>query len=261
MNFFWLYDLPSFWLILVVTLFFVFIGVGGFLITEPFIKRWIGSAPESNRLVSNFISLIGVFYGITLGLIAVAAWGGYCAASETLSKEALYICNMYKIANLFPEPTKSQLKKELKETTRYIIEDAWPIQQQGLIPKGGNTEKIESILYRFDPKTENDKIVFSEEIDQLKMMLDAKREREGNITFGLPAVIYCVMFIGAFINISMTWFFVGTKKSLHVLLTTLACVLIGSLISIVVAMDYPYCGKFGIAPKAYQTIYNDVMSK
>ena len=200
-----------------------------------------------------------MFYGITLGLIAGAMWENYNATKKVLSKEASYLGCMYKGSEGFPEPVRTELKKELKEITRYIIEEAWPIQQKGLIPEGGRTSKLENILYNFQPETENEKIIFSKELDLLYSMLELRRERKESTLSGLPEELYLVLFVGAIINIAITWFLVATKKGLHIMITTLAGVLIGSLVFLVIAMDYPYRGQFSVTPEAYQIIYSDVM--
>jgi hypothetical protein len=259
MNFFWVYDISNLYLFLIVAVFFVLIGVIGFLITKHFVERWLGPSPVSIHMVIGFIEIIGVFYGITLGLIAAAMWGNYNATKAVLSKEASYLGCMYKGAEGFPEPVRTELKKELKEITRYIIEEAWPIQERGLIPMGGRTSKLENIMYNFNPKTEGEEIIFSKELDLLYLMLEIRRERKENILSGLPEELYLVLFVGAIINISITWFLVATKKGLHIMITALAGVLIGSLVFLVIAMDYPYRGKFSVTPDAYQIIYNDVM--
>jgi hypothetical protein len=261
MNFFWVYDISNVYLFLIITGFFVLISVVGFLITEHYMERWLAvdSSSSNNDMVSGFISLIGVFYGITLGLIAVATWSNYTATDAVLSKEASYLGCMYKGTEGFPEPVRTELKKELKEITRYIIEEAWPIQQRGLVPMGGRTAKLEHILHNFNPQTEGNKIAVSKELDLLYSMLEIRRERKDSIGSGLPEELYVVLFVGAIINISMTWFIVGTKRSLHLVVTSLAAILIGSLIYLIIAMDYPYSGQFSVTPDAYQLIYNDVM--
>ncbi len=259
MNFLWVYNIKEWQLLLLIVVLFVLIGVVGLLITEPSIKRWLGSPPSSNDLIANFLQIIGVFYGITLGLVSVATWGEYSKVDEISSKEASLLGCMYKGATAFPEPVRSEMKNEIKGITRYIIKEAWPIQQKGLIPEGGRTARLENILYNFQPKTENEKIIFSNELALFNSMIEARRDRKETITSGLPDVLYWVLFIGAAINICTTWFLVSTKKGLHIIITAMTSILIGSLIFLIITMDYPYIGKFSVTPEAYQLIYSDVM--
>jgi len=37
----------------------------------------------------------------------------------------------------YPEPQRTELTTLLREYTRYVIEEAWPLQRQGLVPPGG----------------------------------------------------------------------------------------------------------------------------
>lgn len=261
MNFFWVYDISNFYLFLIVTGVFLLIGVGGLLVVGPFVKKWLGPAPASNDVVGNFTALIGTFYGITLGLIAVATWQHYSEADSMSSKEASLLSVMYRNAHGFPDPVKSEIKKELKEITRYIIEEAWPIQKHGVIPRGGTTTRLENILYDFNPKTENDSVILQKQLDLLNSVIESSRGRKENITCGLPAMLYIILFIGAFINISITWFHVAVRKGMHVIITAMSCILIGSLMFLIIAMDYPYYGEFSVDPYAYQLVYDDVMKE
>ena len=71
---FWLYDLPLPLMAVLICLPCLAFTWGGLLVLRPRVRRWLGPQPGANELVSTFLSAYGVFYGLMLGLIAVATY-------------------------------------------------------------------------------------------------------------------------------------------------------------------------------------------
>ena len=59
---------------------------------------------DANDAVSGTVQAIGVFYGITVGLIAVGVWNTNSNASELVSKEAASIGALYRDVCGYPLP-------------------------------------------------------------------------------------------------------------------------------------------------------------
>src|SRR5688572_1147936 len=83
-----------------------------------------------NDAVSGTVQAIGEFYGITVGLIAVGVWNTNSNASELVSKEAASIGALYRDVSGYPSPVRDELRWNLRQYTVFIINDAWPAQQQ-----------------------------------------------------------------------------------------------------------------------------------
>ena len=117
MSFFLIYNRSNWRLLIVFTLLFATFGI----ITERTIKKWLGHMPAANDIVSNFLSIIGVFYGIMLGLIAIYTWSNYSEIERLLSKEATKLGALHKNVSYLSSRYENQLKKELVAISRYII--------------------------------------------------------------------------------------------------------------------------------------------
>jgi hypothetical protein len=84
MNMYWVYDLPN-WLFAVLT---VAIGLIGFYATRKYVRRVHGDEISHNDIVGFFLGTIGLFYGITLGLVAVGTWQTYSDVDTKVDQEA-----------------------------------------------------------------------------------------------------------------------------------------------------------------------------
>src|SRR5215813_718678 len=107
------------------------ISLIGLLLTRRFILPHLHYHEGTNDAVSGTVQAIGVFYGITVGLIAVGVWNTNSNASDLVSKEAASIGALYHDVSGYPSPLREDLRARLREYTVFVINDAWPAQQRG----------------------------------------------------------------------------------------------------------------------------------
>jgi hypothetical protein len=88
----------------------VFVGgtwVGAVLV-RPILRLFALKQTEWNGLVSAGLSCFGVFYGLLLGLLAVAAYQNFSEVDGYVSDEALILAGMYpQLKDAYPEPLES----------------------------------------------------------------------------------------------------------------------------------------------------------
>src|SRR5260370_19960560 len=107
MNMYWLYELPN-WLFGVLTIAVTAaVGLSGLHTTRRWVRRVHGGRHLHNEVVGYYLSAVCVFYGITLGLLAVGAWQTYSGVENKVGEKAaagLGPCKRV-IAISCPQPT------------------------------------------------------------------------------------------------------------------------------------------------------------
>ena len=126
MDFYWIYEIPVFVSFILIAGPFTLFGIVGLKVARRTFHKRIGYSHDRNEQVSFFLSSMVVFYGITMGLVAVSTWENVVDVQDRVSKEAAGLAALYRDISSFPEPSKSELQGLLKEYTRYTIEVAWP---------------------------------------------------------------------------------------------------------------------------------------
>ncbi len=255
MNIYWIYDIPNWLFALLCIGFMIAFAVSGLLLFRGVIfKRFMPQA--HNDVVSYFMSGMGAIYGITLGLIAVAAWESFNEIDEVVSNEASSLIALYNDVSNLPAPQSDSLKAQLRDYTTYTIEQAWPQQRLGKVPRGG-TERLrhfyKTLLSR-EPATQVERIVLEEATGKLNDVFEFRQKRLEKVTDGLPAAVWYVILFGALLNLVITWFFGTDRFQVHVLMVTLYAALLGSLIFLVAAMDNPFRGEFSIGTDALEAV-------
>ena len=212
-------------------------------------------------MISYYIAATGVVYGITLGLIAVGVWENYIHAEIKVEEEAAAISMLYRNVNSYSEPYKSKLTLQIKKYTRYIIDEAWPQQEKGIIPSEGVDlmNQFQQTLYAYEPISEGQKIIHAASLRSFDEYIQYRRQRIQNVTKGVSSMIWWVVFFGGLVNLMLSWLFVVKNKPLHVLMNALLGALIGALIFLIIVLDFPYRGWFRVNSEPFEIAYQQMM--
>jgi Protein of unknown function (DUF4239) len=261
MSFYWIYDLPNWSLCVLIVTFTVGLSVVGLLISRPIVKRIVGGSSQHNDLVSYFLSAMGVFYGLALGLIAVATWENYTEVDAVVTAEAAALTSLYRDFDGYPKPLRVSLERTLREYTRTVIEKEWPAHKKGIALEDGDLilERLENELMDFEPTREREKIVHAEVLRSLDSVLDQRRLRLQAVSTGLPAALWAVVLIGAVLNGLLTYLFWVENLKLHMVAVGILACFIAVLIFLTAAMDNPFRGEFSVNSDVFQTILDKVM--
>src|SRR5439155_20750742 len=151
----WLYEVSPRVAALVMVVFIESLALFGLFLARRLLIPRLHYDDGANDAVSGTVQAIGVFYGITVGLIAVGVWNTYSNASDLVSREASAIGALYRDVSGYPEPIRNELGSKLREYTVFVIEKAWPAQRsgQGQLLVGGAKlmDEFQDKLYTFQP--------------------------------------------------------------------------------------------------------------
>ncbi len=258
--FYWIYDMPTWQLGVFMS--FVFVGVTclGIVAFRPFVHRWIRAESRANDLVAFTLSSFAVFYGLLLGLLAVAAFQTYSNIDDNVSREAASLTSLYHMISNYPMPIREELQDEVRQYTLNTIEVGWPLQRQGIVPSGGpqRMSLIYSTLLPFQPQDKGQEVVHAETLRGLNHYVELRRLRLASVTAGIPAVLWYVVAVGALLNIILIWLF-DMELRVHLILGGVLSLFLGIVIFLIAAMDNPFRGEVSISPDALQSVYNSLM--
>src|SRR4030095_5461452 len=150
-----IYDLPPLAVVGAFAASFVAICWAAIILSRPIVQSRFHRQPGLNELVGDFLQYFGVIYGLLLGLLAVATYQNLSDVEKVVGSEASSLAALYRDVGSYPEPARSELQGLLRDYTRYVIDEAWPLQKKGLVPAGG-VKKVAAFWERlasFQPET------------------------------------------------------------------------------------------------------------
>jgi hypothetical protein len=257
----WMYEIPNWMSCLVVMAVTAAVGVGGLFLTRRGIGR-LQDRQSHNDVVGIFLSVTGIIYGIVLGLIAVATWENYSNTDAKVSAEAASVAALYRDVSALPDPARSEFQQDLRTYTQVVIQKSWPLQREGKIPDAGTEELsvFQAALDRFGPATDGQKILYAESLTAFNQLVELRRARMEAAVSGLPFPVWVVVFAGAIITLAVTWFISSLRFGVHIWMTLLLSIFLGLVIQLMVRLDKPYRGQYGISPAAFEVVYQQLMT-
>jgi hypothetical protein len=260
--FYWIYDISTASLVALLSGAFVGFSMLGCVLARPFARRLLRDQPGTNELVGYFVSCHGVYYGILLGLLAVAAYQNFADVSQAVSEEAATLGAVCRDASAYPEPYRTELIGLFRDYTRFVIDVAWPEQRQGRVAPGNDVTigAIHAKLASFEPTTVGQEILHAEAFARFNDLIRFRRLRMFRVTSGIPAVLWYVVVVGAVFNMMLVWAF-DMKLSAQLILGAALAFFLGTVISLVAAMDHPFRGEVSVSPEPFEQVYRSLMSQ
>src|SRR5947208_8509654 len=236
-------------------------GVIGFAIVLLYILPRLLSQDSYSDFTGAMLQAVMVFYGLAVALIAVSVWQSYSDAAKTSSQEATAAAALYRDLSGYAEPARSQLQKQLRDYVNQIIQQAWPMQQRGEIPTAGvdMMNRFQAMLMNIEPTTEGQKILHAETLSTYNQLIQARRLRLDAVQARLPGVLWFCIMVGAFINLSLSFFFRIADAWSQRIRVSFVAAFIGFVIFMIFAFDRPFRGELGLRPDSYQLVYDHLM--
>lgn len=258
--FYWIYDHPS---SQIGALFgFVFV-VATWLATavfRRFFHSWFHSERRANEMVGFALSSFSVFYGILVGLLAVAAYQNFGNVADVVTKEASSLSALYRDLGGYPQPMRGRLRDGLRDYTRFEIARDWPQLERGIVPSEG-THRLQEFmddLLPYKPADRSEEIIHAEALHQLNEMLNLRQSRLNSATVGIPAVLWWVVGIGALICVLLIAM-LDMEVHVHLILGGALSLFLGLVIFLIAAMDNPLRGEVSVKPEALENVYATLM--
>jgi hypothetical protein len=253
----WLYDMPTTVMVMLFSVGFVLFTWFGLIFVRPFLRVFVRSQVGLNDLVGYVLSCHCVFFGLLLGLLAVGTYQSMGDIEKITVREAGLMRSLYRSIQGYPEPIRSETLPLIKEYVRYLIEETWPAQRRGIVTQGGvpRMNAVQEKLFAFEPRTKGQEILHNHTIEQFNTLAEVRRQRIQSIDSGFSPIMWYVVAIGSLIMILMIWLF-DVKLIPHMIVSGLLAFFLGTVVSLIVAMDRPFLGDVAITSNVYKTVYD-----
>jgi hypothetical protein len=238
---------------------YVGISITGLLIIRKFYPHY--KCKLHNDIAGFIFATLGVIYAVLLAFTVVVTWQDFDKAQDVTANEANGIAALYLDSIPFPVEFRAELKNELANYVKAIINEEWQTMARG--QSSANVQKIQERLWElysgYQPKNETQKIFFAESVKKLNQAAEMRRQRMVYASSGINPLLYFVLFAGSFITIAFTMLF-GTENVIpHLIMVSLLAAMIAITLFTVIALDYPFTGDISITPDVFTNMLSTLM--
>jgi hypothetical protein len=204
----------------------------------------------NNEIAGFKFATVGVLYAVLLAFAIIVVWQKFSDADDIVAREAGGATTIYRLAPGLGEQQGAAVGAALSKYLSAAITRDWPAMERGRTREYRTTRLALDTLYATLLSAPREDAVLPEILRQLDVITQARRARLIAADGIVPEVIWPVLFGGAILTISFTFFF-GTKNLwAQTAMTALLSLLIFSELWIVIAVDYPFTGPIKVEPTA-----------
>jgi hypothetical protein len=220
------------------------------------VRRFVPAAaltPHTDVAAAMYAAL-GVVYGVILGQVVVAAWSDFQAADAAAVSEASSLVNLTRLADAFPEPARSTIRRDVVAYGRAVVDDEWPLMERQQAPSPIAAAAMAK-LYRDYTAQSTGPIgqlqTFAQSMTELDEADDARGDRLLASSHGLPGLLWGVLLAGGVVTVGYSYLF-GVKNGFvhHLMVAALAGV-IALLLVLAQALSTPFQAPLNISPDTY----------
>jgi hypothetical protein len=255
-----IYDVPTRTLAVWFSVATVALMLVGLLVIKPIMRLLLGTGPGFNDSISHATGGFGLFYGLLLGLLTVAAYQNSERVREGILSEATSLGALYADMNTYPEPMRSDMRAMLRDYVLFTIHKDWPAHRKGDFLNGGfnRSDAMRQQLARFEPSTRGEEIVHAEVVRAFQDFSNARQQRLNGVITEIPAVLWYAVLVGAGINLLLL-ILLKMRQVQHFVLGTLTAFFLGVILFVIVTLDRPLRGESGLDPGPFELLWERSM--
>ncbi|HKN00268.1 MAG TPA: DUF4239 domain-containing protein [Candidatus Binataceae bacterium] len=247
----WIYSNPTWlWGTLLVVL--AALGAGlGLIVFHRSVQVEVRKA--HNELAGFIVAVISVTYAVLLAFIAVATWESFSRAQDIVDNEADYVGSIYRDTQGLPASTGQAIRDDLQTYVKTVIDDEWPVQQEGKTPTQGwvPLRKLHASIVTLQPTTMGQEVIQAELLRTLNELYSARASRLSAVEGHIPDVVWWIILFGGSLTTGFTYLFGFHDFRMHVVMTMAVAASLALVVVLIVALDWPFRGEVSIAPDAF----------
>ncbi|MBV8489423.1 MAG: DUF4239 domain-containing protein [Candidatus Eremiobacteraeota bacterium] len=200
------------------------------------------------------LAVIGVVYAVLLAFVAVGVWERFQQAEARSYEEASAIATIYRDSESFPN--SEALRAAVLRYVHSVIEDEWSMMTLG--DQSGFSHALSDAM---DRHIRSLRVESASQANIQSRMLAASEtalaDRQERLTLdfiGINDIMWVVLFVGAYITVGFTYFFGFDRTIMQQLMIGALSLLIGLVLFLIMALDFPYRGSIAVSPDAFRVL-------
>jgi len=198
----------------------------------------------------NLLAVVGTLYAVMLGLVVVDAMVRFERAVDVVQAESTSLADIHLMAERLPEPHRDRVQKACRDYAVSVVEREWASMQRAGEPDVETRRaglRVMRSLDGFEPVSESEKALYPMLVAEMQQAWDQRRERISTAHFGIPAVEWVALLLGAMVTVSLGGLFPVEHFRFHALLTALAALVMVLNLYLVSLFGYPFQGDLRVS--------------
>lgn len=209
---------------------------------------------EHNDRAGFILAVIGVIYAVLLAFVAIGTWERFQQAEARSYDEASAVATVYRDAGSFPQGAR--LRKTIRAYVFSVINVEWPRMKRGQRSELSNAlleaaDRDVRSLPADSPRLQN---IAAQMLSAMDTALADRRARLTIDSSGISRIMWTTLIAGAVVTVAFTFLFGFDQTLMQQLMIGGLSFLIGLVLFLIVALDYPFRGSISVEPEAFRAL-------
>jgi hypothetical protein len=207
-----------------------------------------------------FANTMPTLVGFIFAFVTVAAWQNHNAVSDSASKEAHTLFDLYQILEAYPSEAKKSGQEEIISYTQAVINQEWPnlTSQKMDVATFKKLEHINSIFHNHKAANLEGLAIHIEALRLFSTYRDLRRYRLENAVSFMGKPMWGALVISALLLTLFSAFFKTSNIRIHAVMMALEGGALGVMFFLLVLFDNPFSGPSAIQPTAFQKTLDSI---
>ena len=208
---------------------------------------------QGHDATGNLLAVVGTLYAVLLGLVVVDAMARFEQAMQVVQLESNCLADVYLMAARLPQPQQARVQNLCRVYAEQVVKLEWPAMERAEMSTEARRTALAlaQSLNDFEPQTEAHKTVYPFMLEKISELWDKRRDRACTASYGIPAVEWASLILGAGVTVFFAGLFSVGNARLQMVVTTLTALVIGLNLYLVCLFGYPFTGELSVSSQPF----------
>jgi hypothetical protein len=214
---------------------------------------------ESNGVVGDYLQTVGTIYAVLLAFVVYVVWQQFNSIQTYVEQEANETQDLFRTAKGFPEPARTELRRQLKRYVDGVIDEEWK-DMVGRAVVGFDRvwalfDELSDSLQRCAPEGDKDRPLFVEMLVRLNDLSDARTSRLSAARFRVPMALKALLYTGAVVIVGSMYLFAVESLAVHALLTGALAGAVSHVLFVIADLDDAFRGDWKVSRAPFENVH------
>ncbi len=199
---------------------------------------------------------MGVVFSIAFAFITVLVWQSYNNVSDSVTKEASHLNNIYRLYSAFPPELEKSGQESLRSYTKIVIEDEWPLMKKDQFSPEAYKKllSIEGKIIKYQPQSSGQSNAHQQMLRLITEYTELRRSRIYSAQFALAPPAMLGLISSSFIFLFFSCLFKMASVRTHLILIIFLGLTIVGVVYFLLLYIHPFLGPMAIGPEPFQRL-------
>jgi hypothetical protein len=209
---------------------------------------------ENNEVAGFKFAVLGVVYAVLLGFAVIVVWEKFRDAENAAVQEAAGVVAIARLSGGLDTKSGGFVRERLTDYAQAAIADDWPAMANGKAsPRVGQAlDALYAAVLSVNPGTPRESATMAALLTELDVVTQGRRTRLVLASGVVPGVLWMVLFVGAVVTLTFTFFFGTRSVRAQSLMSGMLALVTFMGLFVVVEIDHPFTGPVKVDPQAMQ---------